>query len=313
MIRKRSFRRMAGSGYVGVHIILAEILDSFSAGGLLSQFCFWSEHESDDEGWFQQTQVEIQEYMFLSRHEQDAAKKKMTDKGILETKLIGLPSKLYYRINWDCLEDIVDNFEPKKPKQSRLPKNGKLEKSATYGKKTPTKPESIRLPESGNLPCRKSDIADAEFPHPISKEVKDLSLSKNDEKKEAQEPTLAEKVVEMLERKLISGTPTADDPALLAYLDAGLTFAEILASASWCAENRKNSFGYVMKRAAERRKEAASIGTLPPKADPKPPKPSPAHASHIEVQPEPVKRTKSVMPEGFGDNLKSMLAKGRGD
>ncbi len=71
----------------------------------LSQMVYWINRA--EEGWFYKTQEEWTEETGLSRYEQEGARKKLRDLGILHEKKQGLPAKLFYSIDEDKLYQSV--------------------------------------------------------------------------------------------------------------------------------------------------------------------------------------------------------------
>ena len=74
---------------------------------LLSQAIYWSKRTKDTQGWFYKTADEWQEETGMTRNEQETARKKLRELGILEEKRAGLPAKLYYRINAYKLGELL--------------------------------------------------------------------------------------------------------------------------------------------------------------------------------------------------------------
>jgi hypothetical protein len=74
---------------------------------MLSQAVYWSKRTSDSEGWFHKSIEEWEEETGLTRFEQETAKRNL--KGILEIERRGIPARLYFRIDWNCLEKSFIN------------------------------------------------------------------------------------------------------------------------------------------------------------------------------------------------------------
>jgi len=72
----------------------------------LSQCLYWQERASND-GWFYKTVKEWQMEIGLTRKEQLRAKKILESLGVLETKFFHIPPKLYFKINFDKVFEIV--------------------------------------------------------------------------------------------------------------------------------------------------------------------------------------------------------------
>lgn len=101
---------------VTYHADIAKALGSVTAGLFLSQAIYWT-GKGSEEGWFYKTREEWQNELGMSRKEQENARKKLKDQGVLEEQLRGLPARLYYRVNFDRLIEImrIYYYGPGKP------------------------------------------------------------------------------------------------------------------------------------------------------------------------------------------------------
>jgi len=98
---------------IAFHRIFAEISGSVSAGIFLSQAFYWSQRTHDADGWFWKTQDDWFEETYLTRYEQEGARKKLIALGILEEEKRGIPAKLFYRLNETTLEAFVQDYATK--------------------------------------------------------------------------------------------------------------------------------------------------------------------------------------------------------
>ena len=257
------FKKIEGSRLVSFKIIYAEITGSLSAGVLLSQFIWWSINHSDENGYFQRTIPEITKYTSLTRHEQDAAKKKLISLGFIEKVSRGTPALTYFKVNHQSIIDyVLANGSP----QTSLPNSGNLDKSNTY--KEPDKPvedQSIdisSMPNSGNLVCRNSERPMPNFGKLYIQDIQDsLSIEKDENSKPVDNfvPTPGA-VVCMGWKKvgLIRVNPT--HPNLLAALEAGITPEELIDIGKEAVETLDNpSMNWVIKTAIGRRNDAVKL------------------------------------------------------
>lgn len=83
--------------------IFVKIAGSVNAGLLLSQAFYWSDKTTDPNGWFYKTQAEWEKETYLTRYEQESARKQLRSLGFWEETLEGIPAKLFYRINMGAL------------------------------------------------------------------------------------------------------------------------------------------------------------------------------------------------------------------
>ena len=98
---------------IAYHRPFAAISGSICGGVFLSQAFYWSQRTSDPDGWFWKTQEQWFNETFMSRYEQETARKKLIAIGVLEQKRQGLPAKLFYRIDRKALEIKMQNYADK--------------------------------------------------------------------------------------------------------------------------------------------------------------------------------------------------------
>ncbi len=91
---------LIGEGVVAYQRGLARAIGCHSAGLLLSQFWYWTQRLPEGrDGWFHKTMPEIEQETVMGRREQDSARKKLRDLGLLEERKQGQPAKLWFRLN----------------------------------------------------------------------------------------------------------------------------------------------------------------------------------------------------------------------
>lgn len=73
----------------------------------LSQSMYWHKRSTKKDNWFYKTQIEWEDETGLSRREQESARRKLKELGILEESLAGVPARMYYRINIEVLSDLL--------------------------------------------------------------------------------------------------------------------------------------------------------------------------------------------------------------
>lgn len=103
MTEKEVFKTFLTSKPIAFYPDFSAVAGSTNAGVLLSQLLYWKDKELDPDGWIYKTQKDWLTETSLTRSEQETARKKLRDCGVLEEKLKGNPAKLYYRINFDSL------------------------------------------------------------------------------------------------------------------------------------------------------------------------------------------------------------------
>lgn len=75
-------------------------------GIFLGQLLYWQGRGSKGE-WVYKTQAEMKEETCLSRQNQETARKKLIEAGVLEEKLAGIPAQLHFRVNLAKLAECL--------------------------------------------------------------------------------------------------------------------------------------------------------------------------------------------------------------
>ena len=107
MIRKEAVMAVLGSP-VAYYAAFAQALGGVEAGVFASQFFYWHGKGHDPDGWVYKTQAEIEEETGLTRRNQETARKRLRECGVLEERYTGMPAKLYYRLNIDVLFELMN-------------------------------------------------------------------------------------------------------------------------------------------------------------------------------------------------------------
>lgn len=101
-----SVRWMTGKGVVAYHVAFAFLPGSNSTIALfLSQVAYWC--QKVDGGMARLTHNQIREQTGLTREQQDQAAKRLAEMGVLEKKLVGIPAKIHYKIDFDQLKKLM--------------------------------------------------------------------------------------------------------------------------------------------------------------------------------------------------------------
>ena len=109
MIRKEAVVAILGSP-IAYYAAFAKVLGGVEAGIFASQFFYWYGKGHDPEGWVYKTQVDIEDETGLSRRNQETARKKLRQLGVLDERYAGMPAKLYYRLNLDVLFPLMNEW-----------------------------------------------------------------------------------------------------------------------------------------------------------------------------------------------------------
>jgi hypothetical protein len=92
---------------IAFHRCFAALSGSALAGLFMSQAFYWATRETVivQGGWFYKTQAEWYQETFMSRSEQEIARRRLRELGLLDEKRKDIPAKLYYRV---CFEEVLD-------------------------------------------------------------------------------------------------------------------------------------------------------------------------------------------------------------
>lgn len=98
-----------GGRPIAFHRSYVRVGGSINAALMLSQAMHWSKNEAAIArgGWFYKTSREWEAETGLTRREQETARKKLKERGLLEEELRHVPAKLYYRVNLDRLAELL--------------------------------------------------------------------------------------------------------------------------------------------------------------------------------------------------------------
>ena len=89
---------------ISFHPVYADVMGSAAGGLALSQLLYWA-HKMD--GWFYKTDAEFRAETRLSEREWKKAKAAFKNTGFVETKLMGVPARTHYKVNFVALIDTL--------------------------------------------------------------------------------------------------------------------------------------------------------------------------------------------------------------
>lgn len=98
---------------------------SVNAALMLSQAVYWHIRTDDSEGRFYKSQAEWEEETGLSRYEQESARKTLRGLGFWHEERVGMPAKLYFRIDEEKLQKMLDKLPQSSMRKSRILERGK--------------------------------------------------------------------------------------------------------------------------------------------------------------------------------------------
>ena len=102
------------------HRCLVRVTGSVTAALMLSQAMAWTEDLAPEvEGWFMRSQGDWAEETGLSRWEQETARRVLRNCGLLEERKMGMPARLWFRVNRQRLGAALRELSERREK-SRL-------------------------------------------------------------------------------------------------------------------------------------------------------------------------------------------------
>jgi hypothetical protein len=130
----------------------------------LSQAYYWTDKGEDPTGWFYKTREEWERETGLTRSEQETARRKLRDQGIIQEKLKGVPCQLYFKVNEDRLMELL-GFDNVQLAGNQPTRRRKTRKQAG---------EIPAIKNDENLPARmpESDQQEGEIPTSFNNESK---------------------------------------------------------------------------------------------------------------------------------------------
>lgn len=115
---------------IAFHRCFVTLTGSVTAALMLSQAMYWQKRTQDPEGWWWKTMEDWTEETGLSRKEQESARRRLRNAGLLEEERRGVPARLYFRVDLSILDGLLQSIYEPNPQfaqkgQSSLPQTGK--------------------------------------------------------------------------------------------------------------------------------------------------------------------------------------------
>lgn len=107
MSNSSALRAILREGIQGYHPSVARALDSVSGAIFVEHIAFWQ--SKSDDGWAYRTQEEIEERTALQVRHQHRIRKQLRESGVLQEVKRGVPQRLYYRLDYDNLEALLQS------------------------------------------------------------------------------------------------------------------------------------------------------------------------------------------------------------
>lgn len=113
---------------------LARILGGVKCAVFVCQMLYWTGKEARSDGFIWKTRVELEKETGLTRYEQEGARKKLLQLGVIEEKRAGIPAKMHYRVNLGVLESLISDYYHQQ--DCRKPANCNAENQQTITEST---------------------------------------------------------------------------------------------------------------------------------------------------------------------------------
>jgi hypothetical protein len=99
---------------IAFHPMLARLFGGINEALLFQQLAYWSDKGNDPE-WIYKTQKDLEEETTLTRTQQETARAKLRKLGAIEEQKRGLPAKLYFRVQWEIVFELLNGQVRGKP------------------------------------------------------------------------------------------------------------------------------------------------------------------------------------------------------
>jgi hypothetical protein len=110
---------------IAYHRVFAEMAGSVTAGVFLSQAVYWSRRTSDPSGFFYKSRDQWTAETFLTRSEQETARKALRLIGVLIEKRGGEDNRLYFRIDAERLTELLIGRQDSAIRSAGIPPSGR--------------------------------------------------------------------------------------------------------------------------------------------------------------------------------------------
>lgn len=92
---------------------MARMLGDMKEAVFICQMAYWKEKGNDPDGWIYKTSEEIDKETALSYKEQTGVRDGLKEKGLLQERYARTEHKMYFRVNWNAINDLWDEYMTK--------------------------------------------------------------------------------------------------------------------------------------------------------------------------------------------------------
>ena len=121
-----------GGEVIAFKPLLARLVKSVTAGLFMSQALYWSKRTKGDR-WFYKTALEWHQETMLSKRELEGARQVWRDLGVLHEKREGLPARLYYKIDYSVLGELISGLQETDQRQDLSERDAQIYRNDKTG------------------------------------------------------------------------------------------------------------------------------------------------------------------------------------
>lgn len=154
---------------------LVRITGSANATILAGQLVYWSGKEWDADGWIYKTMEDLSDETGLTRTELLTARKRLTDRKILQEKHRGIPCKLWFKINYDVFNKLADELIINLREEEKTKQKQRSAQKSPYGTHKTNVPKDEQYQQSaGTLQTRKQEPFEQVSANPANYYIDDV-------------------------------------------------------------------------------------------------------------------------------------------
>jgi hypothetical protein len=131
---------------------MARMLGDVKEAVFLCQMAYWKDKGETPEGWIYKTAEEIEKEMGLSYKEQTGVRDGLKEKDLLEEYYARTEHKMYFRVNWDAVNEMWEHYaEQEQLTKGHMPKGKMPPEHPPKGGMPPSQTSSGSLPKGVSL------------------------------------------------------------------------------------------------------------------------------------------------------------------
>lgn len=127
---------------------------------MLSQALYWRTRTKAEDGWFYKSQKEWQAETGMTRREQETARRRLTEAGILQEKRKGVPARLHFRVDIEALETALEELSSRMAESANQECTDNENNSLAESANQVCTDGATSMAESANQECTKAPGSD---------------------------------------------------------------------------------------------------------------------------------------------------------